>query len=492
VNDSTKDNSLISNPLDNSRPLDVHKWSDYPEVKEAVDAIYEELSGLKSFNGNRDKNRRHLRVVLIDLFHRNQTDPKGYIGYSRNRSKYSDSERYNQLHIGYRPLIRVINGLDELGYIEGKKGFLDKRSGKSRQARMRATDKLLDTLIKTHSITSSMISKHTGEEVIILRDKDKKDIDYKDTPKIIKMRDFVEEYNKSLERTYIDIIFKGYKGSSSARIDLNDIFTRRIFNNSSWKEGGRFYGGWWQNIPRELRERIIIQGKPTVEIDYSAIHIVFLYAKKGIDYFGSGGDDPYKILGYPCGKNYRDLFKVILLTVLNSASATEAKKAIQRKTNFNKSDYPTGINIGDAIAAFEKRHSTIKEYFYSGIGTKLQYYDSLIAEAVIKNFMDGIGIPPLVIHDSFIVRQGLVDELEEVMERELKKVLPRIGGKASTITAEFKITKWQIYEDESGLIDDSDIYEMLASDTMDDEQDNRRIEWNKSGRYPYTAIYSPS
>jgi len=492
VNDSIEDNSLISNPLDNSRPLDVHKWSDYPEVKEAADAIYEELAGLKSFNGNRDKNRRNLRVVLIDLFHRHQTDPKGYIGYSRNSSKYSGSERYNKLHIGYRPLIRVINGLDELGYIEGKKGFLDKRSGKSRQARMRATDKLIDKLIKAHSITSIMIGKCVREEVIILRDKNKKDIDYKDTPKIIKMRDFVEEYNKSLERTYIDIIFKGYKGSSSVRIDLNNIFTRRIFNNSSWKEGGRFYGGWWQNIPKELRERIIIQDKPTVEIDYSAIHIIFLYAREGIDYFGSGGDDPYNILGYPCDKNHRDLFKVILLTVLNSANATEAEKAIRRKINFNKSDYPAGININDAIVAFEKKQATIKKYFYTGIGTKLQYYDSLVAEAIIKYFIDGIGIPPLVIHDSFIVRRGLVDKLEEVMERELKNVLSKIGRKASTITPKFKFAKWQIYEDESGVTEIIDIHEMLASDTMDAEQDNRRVEWNKSGRYPYTTIYSPS
>ena len=34
--------------LDYSRPLDVHKWSDYPEVNSFVDALWDEFLRFKS------------------------------------------------------------------------------------------------------------------------------------------------------------------------------------------------------------------------------------------------------------------------------------------------------------------------------------------------------------------------------------------------------------------------------------------------------------
>ena len=65
-------------------------------------------------------------------------------------------------------------------------------------------------------------------------------------------------------------------------------FVRRIFNNGSFDEGGRFYGGWWQSIPREFRKHITINHKPTEEVDYSGHHLRILYALK-----------EKKLAGYP-------------------------------------------------------------------------------------------------------------------------------------------------------------------------------------------------
>ena len=41
-----------------------------------------------------------------------------------------------------------------------------------------------------------------------------------------------------------------------------------MFNNSSFDEGGRFYGGWWQRIDGKIRKDIRINKIATVEIDY--------------------------------------------------------------------------------------------------------------------------------------------------------------------------------------------------------------------------------
>ena len=39
-------------------------------------------------------------------------------------------------------------------------------------------------------------------------------------------------------------------------VSHHDKFVRRIFNNSSFADGGRFYGGWWQRIDGEHRKNI--------------------------------------------------------------------------------------------------------------------------------------------------------------------------------------------------------------------------------------------
>ena len=43
--------------------------------------------------------------------------------------------------------------------------------------------------------------------------------------------------------------------------------------------GGRFYGGWWQNIPKEYRHHLAVNGKKMVELDYSNQHPSILYAQ---------------------------------------------------------------------------------------------------------------------------------------------------------------------------------------------------------------------
>ena len=42
----------------------------------------------------------------------------------------------------------------------------------------------------------------------------------------------------------------------------------RVFNDTEFQTGGRFYGGWWQEIPSKYRDRITIDGKRTVASAY--------------------------------------------------------------------------------------------------------------------------------------------------------------------------------------------------------------------------------
>ena len=55
------------------------------------------------------------------------------------------------------------------------------------------------------------------------------------------------------------------------RMDQRSL--HRVFNNPELQTGGRFYGGWWQNIPREHRQHLAVNGRSMVELDYSLISI---------------------------------------------------------------------------------------------------------------------------------------------------------------------------------------------------------------------------
>lgn len=52
-------------------------------------------------------------------------------------------------------------------------------------------------------------------------------------------------------------------------VDLTRNRIYRVFNNQSFDEGGRFYGGWWQRVPSDYRKFITINWVPTRELEYT-------------------------------------------------------------------------------------------------------------------------------------------------------------------------------------------------------------------------------
>ena len=82
--------------LINARPLDVHTWSDYPEVNLFIDDIYGSLS---SVEGNERINKKLLKVLLLDLYVAWCADPELKLMFSRDNNAYKAKSRYNEIHI---------------------------------------------------------------------------------------------------------------------------------------------------------------------------------------------------------------------------------------------------------------------------------------------------------------------------------------------------------------------------------------------------------
>jgi len=408
-----------------SRPLDVHHISKYPEVKNVVWFIFSELeSGGYLRNVSKRKALKHLKVVVLDLYVVS-TDPDfDYVGYSRAKGNYSYGKRLHSLFLSFRMMVRVVDALVELGYVIHYIGFYDKAKGTGFQSRMEASDKLL-RLIDSHHVTREMITRSMSRihdrPLIILRDKNGKSITYQETPVIREMREYLESFNRFLEGFSVGIersrteIRKILVRKEKTWVNLDCTSMHRVFNGD-FDHGGRFYGAWWQHIPRELRPFITIDGEQTSELDYSSQHLRMLYAENGDEYHWLKGsdDDPYLLEGFH--EEERKLQKQVVLVLVNASDRESAVKAISKEINDRRWPFPKNhAFINSRIDALLHKHKEIRHHAFSGAGLKLQRLDSDICQYV-RSHMQAKGIPVLTVHDSFIAPNGFLPHVYSVMK----------------------------------------------------------------------------
>jgi hypothetical protein len=207
-------------------------------------------------------------------------------------------------------------------------------------------------------------------------------------------------------------------------IDFTQKHLYRVFVDRSLELHGRFYGGWWEGIPEEYRELIVINGNTVAELDFKALHPHILYCLEGATL---PTDDPYKLEGYPDTKPMRKLIKRFMLMIVNAKNPVGAKGALRQafrkdmrkaqRRGLPSPDPPvplTDESLDPMIPLLRERHSPIQHRFFSSMGNELMYHDSQIAEEVLLHFAYQ-GIPALPVHDSFVIEEQHVDECLEVM-----------------------------------------------------------------------------
>ena len=212
-----------------------------------------------------------------------------------------------------------------------------------------------------------------------------------------------------------------------ARLNLTMKYKslHRTFNRSSFERGGRFYGAYHLELPRDVRKYgILLDGNAAVESDYSAHHVRMLYHLERIPY----ADDPY-VIGSSNEKE-RKLYKIVQLVAINAANEKEAIQAIRKEFRQNGIVYDlTDKAIGTLLETFAKTHTPISKYLNTGIGLRLQNLDSIITEAILTK-LTREGVACLPVHDSYIVEERYKELLLEKMNEEYEKAMkfpPVIG-----------------------------------------------------------------
>jgi len=396
-------------------------------VNEIWDSFFHSGDAVTVKQGRKPKATKkvHLKVLLLDLFVCWAADPTQYIAVHLSKSGWKANSRYNALHLSSR-MIDVIKVLHEHNFIELHLGF------EGRLSRIRASEKLELLFASLNAPQEAILFNHLREPLELRRrseaDKKKEKVEYDDTQETARMREVLNRYNALLSQSHIDIcsledpiveriITSGKDAGRKQRlsIDRSEIFVRRIFNNGSWEQGGRFYGGWWQGIGKDLRHDIMIDNKPTIEIDFKAMHAALLFAATN----QQSEFDPYsledELLSGFSLEEQRSVLKQLVLMALNSETRSQAFRAFRSDQSKDSSRRKLkDKELGTLLTAFTNKYPSIEPYICSGKGLELMYLDSCIAEQVIEHFSKQ-SIPVLCIHDSFIIQYDKVLELRATM-----------------------------------------------------------------------------
>ena len=341
------------------------------------------------------------------------------LGYSRKNRVIP--KQYNKRKLSCRKIIAAADWLVANGYAEEQRGRASSIEELRSSSTLWPTPKLL-TLFENNIINYLAESYIVNNNPIILKDKNKKEIDYRDN-------NFTRDIKELMQTLNASNSLHVFKDSTGKVIDCSSL--TRIFNED-WAYGGRLYRTEAQQIKNNGVEReesrlgITIDGMSVIEVDYCNLHAMLLCAIEGIHPDKFSGDMYKSVLSHanvPVKPIDRSLIKKSFSAMLNSESPRQAMQAIQGIINANGSgvySFKSGAVVWNliyhALPEFQK-------YFDAPdrIGMRLQRADSDMCCIVCSRFASK-GLPIIPIHDSMLVLDRDGTELIQEMANAFKLV----------------------------------------------------------------------
>ena len=397
------------------RPFDPQWTTDSPDFDAFLERICKDMTGREV----RPRRRRDtaqasfeaaIRAIVLDLYRANESDPALEVGIALGTTtlQHRANSRYGPSFLTARTFQDAVKVLEKAGLIVCTRRYWHDPAGKnSRTSRYQASTSLLSGLHEAGASVAAL-RRHRNAEGIRLKDTEKKLVEYGDVQFANEARDRLRVINDMLETHWADLALtnqqlaaelqhiSGTRDDEAAQsFDFAARTVYRVFNNNCWEHGGRFYGAWWISCPSRLRPYILLNGKRTVEVDYSGLHAAMLYAQEGLPI----PDDPYqRCLTKPANTAERTLVKRTFNALLNAASVHGNNEIEGYAADL------TGREWEEFKRYIVNSFPEFKQHFGSGVGLQLQKKDSDLAEAVMLRFA-AKGYACLPVHDSFIVHQ---------------------------------------------------------------------------------------
>ena len=417
--------------------------------------------------GVREQLDKLAELIVLNLFSAWFQNDERWVFYPRDKQWIDSRTPYSS-----KLFLEIVDGLPPnlLASVKGERGagLWDPERSQPMRSRIKVEQTLVE-MFGCFGLKSWMIRTSECFDSIRLCDENKKRIripaDCTSQPKIAELKYNVTKINEVIQNTFI-----GLRVTNAQLEDINrrlsddphsvpvNMFKKtlfRVFNNGNFGEGGRFCGGWWQDIPSEWRPFIHMSTPRNVrsdreplftkEVDFQSMFPAIAYGKLGqtID------DTAYHLDGKEQNKEIRKVIKLCLLIMFSAESSRSARSAAHRELaktkrkkqqngtkqtgNMKESDFlPKGCpRLFELIKQLEKDHEQLfrEGYLYNKVRFReLMKIESEIAEAVMLHFALQHDVAVLPIHDSFIVPKSYAGGpgpglLDDVMKKKFEEIV---------------------------------------------------------------------
>ena len=352
----------------------------------------------------------NISVLVANLFKIHILNCRPYSRTYMDANEFTEIRNKSYFNIGYKGWANTVRIFEKLGYLTIFRGIHFEKLDKKYLTRLKVTDKFKE-LVNKFSLSYQDILKQTPP--ISLKDSEDNEIKVINSKTTNPIRKRIDRYNNLILSSDIElpidkIEFRKRKSTGFA----NRTYTKHYLDRS-YKSGGKYYGPCWQNLSKELRKEIKINGQETVELDFNAMHLHLLYCKvnkKLTDYISEGTD------AYQLPNRNRKIVKTSFTCCINNNC---------NKDNVNKvvgpevaKKYPEifvkNTSYRDILDELGSHHPEVRQFFYAQIGNEISNMESKVSDHIIGK-LTRKNILVLNIHDSFIVSINYKDILLNTM-----------------------------------------------------------------------------
>jgi hypothetical protein len=383
--------------------FDPWRYAATPALRAVVDEVTRYLLNVETHLKLRARPRRSadmavfratVESLICNILYWNRLGHSSF-RVTRSKRELSRASRYTSpLLTKQLPDILDLLIRPEAEFIEQKLGARNP-FGQDTQTEVAPTARLLTRLAAVGVYDTD---RREGEELVLLKGTKNRHaaselVEYADTELTSQYRAEVRRLNAALRETNIE-----YTGNADG-IDERDTYLRRVFNNGSFGEGGRLFGGFWQRLSKQDRlANILIECERVVGLDFKAmmVHLAYAYVDAEVP---SG--DPYALPVTLPRATVKQLFGACM--------------AVEKPLgNWPRGVDSSGVKLADALKAITEKHPALAPLLFQGRGLGLMFTESEVLIDALLRLLDK-GIVALPVHDCLVVAESHVAEANQAM-----------------------------------------------------------------------------
>lgn len=338
-----------------------------------------------------------------------------------------DRRAYDNPELPRTTFVQTVDLLEAAGFLTQSIGERGRGS-----TTIQATSRLV-ALVSSLGVDLSCFRIDRRNPLIILRRKvvhgpgqepTRRNIEFQDTPETDRIRSEMSRLNSFLADANLAFIPDGL-----GLVDtINDrTLSRRfvVLNDQAirFDQVGRFSGGFWQNLEKNRRGSLLIEGEPIADLDFEAMHPRLAYLLLGKEW---PPGDPYDLSGLLDGydhlnKEHRGAVKKGLSSLLNGGRAG-------RKYGRPLEGLPVGATPASLRAALKAKHPALVSIIDPPVplkvplGYRLMRLESDILLEALDHLMS-LGVVALPSHDGVFVAQSNAQIAQEALQAASKFIL---------------------------------------------------------------------